>query len=118
MSTPSHVQMLTSISGVDATIADESTYLSHVFGLRAAGTARSASNTTNSSNTTRSTSSGDRPLVERDPYQNIGIRKGVAADRLSGVGHGNEVSSTRFTELANRISRRSEDAIFSSDHSR
>ncbi|WWC64572.1 uncharacterized protein I303_107183 [Kwoniella dejecticola CBS 10117] len=108
-------------SGVDATVADESAYLTHVFGLRAAGGttvsdmgikgSRRVSSGTHSSGTTsgRSTSgssgyhnshkSGNdrsvytdqssytslrgtvhhsRPLVIRDPYQNIGIKiKGV-----------------------------------------
>ncbi|OCF61291.1 hypothetical protein L486_00938 [Kwoniella mangroviensis CBS 10435] len=108
-------------SGVDATVADESAYLSHVFGLRAAGgmtlndagvktaarrvssgtrssgttTSRSASGSSGLGNTTKSsqdrsvltegssyTTAGGthhaRPIVIRDPYQNIGIKiKGV-----------------------------------------
>ncbi|WWC94884.1 hypothetical protein V866_001735 [Kwoniella sp. B9012] len=108
-------------SGVDATVADESAYLSHVFGLRAAGgmtlndagvrsaarrvssgthssgttTSRSASGSSGLGNTTKSsqdrsvltegssyTTAGGthhaRPVVIRDPYQNIGIKiKGV-----------------------------------------
>ncbi|WWD19655.1 hypothetical protein CI109_104117 [Kwoniella shandongensis] len=105
-------------SGVDATVADDSAYLSHVFGLRAApnvnvfstganNTIRSVSSGTDSSGTqtTRSTSGSSiidtsgkssnnvsmltegssytsaggthhaRPMVMRDPYQNIGIKK-------------------------------------------
>ncbi|KAK8853239.1 hypothetical protein IAR55_003941 [Kwoniella newhampshirensis] len=104
-------------SGVDATVADESAYLSHIFGLRPAPnpklasecnyTVRSVSSGTTSSGTqtTRSTSGSSvvntsgktsnntsiltegssytslggthhaRPMVMRDPHQNIGIKK-------------------------------------------
>ncbi|WWC91710.1 uncharacterized protein L201_006656 [Kwoniella dendrophila CBS 6074] len=107
-------------SGVDATVADESAYLSHVFGLRAAGgmtisdsgfnaarkisagtqssgttNSRSTSGSSGFGNTTRSSQNKSgvtegssyssiggthytRPVVIRDPYQNIGIKiKGV-----------------------------------------
>ncbi|WWC72024.1 uncharacterized protein I206_105983 [Kwoniella pini CBS 10737] len=112
-------------SGVDATVADESAYLSHVFGLRAAGgttvgdigvrAGRRVSSGTYSSGTTGSGSSGypnsaggrnekstytdhtsytslrgtthhSRPLVIRDPYQNIGIKiKGIPPKEGSAI---------------------------------
>ncbi|OCF44645.1 hypothetical protein I317_01532 [Kwoniella heveanensis CBS 569] len=115
-------------SGVDATVADETAYMSHVFGLRAAPTitlgnpnlrgARTVSGGTQSSGGTgsRSTSGSSgvlnttgssrnrslltegssyssaggthhsRPLVVRDPNQNIGIKVRAAPVRVGEAG--------------------------------
>ncbi|WVQ84615.1 hypothetical protein IAT38_006770 [Cryptococcus sp. DSM 104549] len=115
-------------SGVDATVADETAYLSHVFGLRpvpggaakntSTNTSRSVSTGTQSSGTQSRSTSGSsvyassggtkrstdvslltegssylssggayhpRPLVMRDPYQNIGIRKGAVGMKDAGA---------------------------------
>ena len=115
---------------MDATIADDTAYLSHVFGLRAApslplkDTSRSISNTATDSS--RSTSGNSlvykrfkpkvqdlgllkykerdiresRPIVERDPYQNIGIRKGPQARE---IGKHNEMTFDDIEEVRGRV---------------
>jgi len=97
-------------SGVDATIADDSAYLSHIFGLRAVPEDASHNPHTSDGHPTTTlphqgrnyphsklrqqvpapVEGADRPVIVRDPYQTIGIRKGIE-------GHGGE--SKKMQEL-------------------
>ena len=128
-------------SGVDAVVADETAYMSHVFGIRTAPESKkpsaehqdskpegrvpsSGTDTTRSSSgsslflrglargdfsgSTQSTAvSSVNPLLERDPNQRIGIKKGSIEEKVS-IDHDEKVRATdlRYKQLTMRPAER------------